>query len=73
MTTVMARISIPARLMDEMMLKTAGAFDVPNNAEGIAFMQWWEKSAAADRDSLMKYAYKNNVTLLEARNREIDG
>jgi len=66
MPKVLMRISIPARLRDEMMLKYAGSFAVPANDAGIEFQQWWSKAPAAERDKLMKTAYKNNITLLDA-------
>lgn len=66
MAKPLIRISIPARLQDEMLLKTAGYFDVPNTLEGIEFQQWWEKAAAKDRDDLMRKASNNRVSLVEA-------
>ena len=63
---LLVRISVPPRLQDEMLLKTAGHFDVPNTPEGVEFQQWWEKAAAKERDNLMRKACNDGVSLLEA-------
>jgi len=49
-----------------MLLKTAAAFDIPANAAGAAFVDTWKALAPAERDGIMKHAYDNNVSLLEA-------
>ena len=64
---ILTRISIPPALLDEMMIKTAGAFDVPNNEEGIAFTQWWEKASRDDRHAVIKTAHENNVSIVAAK------
>lgn len=66
MRSVLVRIPIPARLADEMLLKTAAAFDIPATAEGTAFVDTWKALPSGERDRVMKYAYDNNVSLLEA-------
>lgn len=62
----MIRLSIPERLRDGMLLKTANYFEVPDTKDGHSLMEWWEKSASELRDTLMKQAYDNNVTIVEA-------
>lgn len=62
----LVRIPVPARLADEMMLKHAASFAVPDTDEGVAFAQAWEKLGHAERDRLMRHAYENGITLLEA-------
>lgn len=66
MPKCLVRISIPARLQDELLLKTAGSFDVPATPEGVEFQQWWEKAAAKERDDLMRKASSNKTSLVEA-------
>lgn len=72
MNKVAYRISIPPRLVDEMMLKSAGAFEVPASQEGMDFMQQWEKLGSKARDEIMKIAYARRITLLEAHRRQTD-
>lgn len=62
----LAKVSIPGRLRDEMLLKSAEYFEIPHTIDGVKFMQWWEKAAMKDRDALMKQAYDNNTNLVEA-------
>lgn len=64
--TTLLRVSIPARLQDEMLLKTAGYFDIPNTPAGIEFQQWWETAPAKARDDLMRKASSDGTSLIEA-------
>lgn len=64
---ILTRISIPPALLDEMMTKEAGAFDVPNNKDGLDFMQWWEKASRDDRHAVVKIAHENNVPIVAAK------
>ena len=63
---ILAKVSIPNRLRDEMLLKNAEYFEVPHTADGVEFMRWWEDAGAGDRDSLMKEAYDSNTGIVEA-------
>jgi hypothetical protein len=65
MDRVLARLSIPPRLRDEMMLKKGSSqgFDVPNTKEGVLFLNRWENSSAQDRDAMMKQAYATDVPI----------
>ena len=66
MPKVLLRIGIPPRLRDEMMLKEGASFAIPATDAGIEFQQWWSKASATERDKLMKTAYENNISLLDA-------
>jgi hypothetical protein len=72
MPKVLIRIGIPPRLRDEMMLKEAASFDIPATDAGIEFQQWWSRAPAVERDKLMKTAYANNISLLDALGRDED-
>lgn len=65
MSKVLARLSIPPRLRDEMMLKEGSAegFDVPNTKDGILFLNRWENTGADERDALMKRAFEENTPI----------
>lgn len=65
MNKVLARLSIPPRLRDEMMLKEGSAegFDVPNTKDGVLFLNRWENFTAPERDTLMKRAFEENVPI----------
>ena len=70
MSKVLARLSIPARLRDEMMLKKGSAkgFDVPHTKEGILFLNHWENNTTAqERDELMKRAYAEDVPIHQVK------
>ena len=66
MSKILSRICIPARLMDEMLLKEAAAFDVPASEEGLAFLQQWPTFSSSKQDALMKTAYQRGVSIIEA-------
>jgi hypothetical protein len=70
---ILAKVSIPGRLKDGMLLKHAEYFNVPHNADGVEFMRWWEKAGSDDRDSLMKEAYDNNTGIVEALKARLEG
>ena len=63
---ILAKVSIPGRLRDEMLLKNAEYFEVPHNNDGTEFLRWWEKAASVDRDSVMKQAYDGGVNIVDA-------
>jgi len=66
MSKVLARLSIPPRLRDGMMLKTGypNTFDVPNTKEGVLFLEFWKNASAAVRDAMMKRAYDEEVPII---------
>jgi hypothetical protein len=70
---ILAKVSIPGRLRDGMLLKNAEYFEVPHNNDGVEFMRWWEKSASDDRDALMKQAYDNNTDIVAALKTRLEG
>lgn len=65
MSKILARLSIPPRLRDEMMLKEGSAegFDVPNTKDGVLFLNRWENSNAQERDTLMKRAFEEGTPI----------
>lgn len=70
---ILAKVSVPGRLKDEMLLKNAEYFEVPHTSDGVEFMDWWEKAASDDRDALMKQAYDNNIGIVEALKAKLEG
>lgn len=66
MNQILVKVSIPGRLRDSMLLKSAEYFEVPNTADGVEFMRWWEDAGSDDRDGVMKHAYDNNVGIVTA-------
>jgi len=70
---ILAKVSIPGRLRDGMLLKNAEYFEVPHNNDGIEFMRWWEKAASTDRDSVMKQAYDADTTIVAALKARLEG
>lgn len=62
---ILARLSIPGRLKDGMLLKEGEYFDVPHTHDGIDFMRWWEQAKKDDRDALMKQAYASGANIVE--------
>jgi hypothetical protein len=60
----MCRLSIPARLKEDIMFKEA--FDVPNTEAGAHFMTWWKEAQAESRDRVMKLAHANDIPVTEA-------
>ena len=62
----LVRISVPERFQSDNFMKTASDFDVPNTRDGHDFMAWWEKAKRSDRDGIMKVAFDNNVSIVDA-------
>jgi hypothetical protein len=60
----MCRLSIPARLKEDIMFKQA--FDVPNTEAGAHFLGWWEKAEPDSRDRVMKLAHEQDIPVTEA-------
>jgi len=55
-----------------MMLKEAESFDVPTTNVGLEFLEWWSHAPSEKRDNLMKTAYSNNVSILEALAQQLE-
>jgi hypothetical protein len=70
---ILAKVSIPGRLRDGMLLKNAEYFEVPHSNDGIEFMRWWEEAGSGDRDTLMKQAYDSNTGIVEALKARLEG
>jgi len=67
----LVRMSIPHRLVDEMMLKTGGAFEVPNTAAGHKLVFWWKTASKNDRDDIMRRASSKAIPLIDAWNEKL--
>ena len=62
-----AKISIPARFQEELLTKTASSsFLVPDTVEGQQFLTWWERAPREKRDGVMKLAFDNSLSIVEA-------
>jgi len=62
-----ARISIPARFQEKLLTKTAAtSFLVPDTTKGHTFLNWWGEAAPDKRDDVMKLAFDNSMSIVEA-------
>ena len=61
-----ARINIPARFQSDLLVKTASSFLVPDTTEGQQFLSWWEDAPREKRDGVMKLAFNNSMSIVEA-------
>jgi hypothetical protein len=74
MAKVLARLSIPPRLRDGMMLKEGhpNTFDVPNTKKGVLFLEFWKTAKSEVRDALMKRAYEEEVPIVDVKPEDAD-
>jgi len=61
-----ARINIPPRFQNALLVKTASSFLVPDTAEGQQFLTWWGDAPREKRDGVMKLAFDKSLSIVEA-------
>ena len=62
-----ARINVPPRFQEELLTKTAStSFLVPDTNKGQQFLTWWGDAPENKRDSVMKLAFDNSLSITEA-------
>lgn len=62
--SVLVRVSVPERLG---VVFEKVAFDVPHTPGGLRFTRWWDSATRTQRDQVLKLAFDESISLVEAR------